>query len=133
MKSLQSSSNFLQQRLGFKTGCIVRTILGIDADNYEDLYYDITEEASYDDETKDVMVYPNPADDKISVRVNADPGEHDILVSIYNINGKLVYNKNYGADTYFTINTEELKNGLYFVKVTNHHSIDESTKIMIHH
>ncbi|MGM0648431.1 MAG: hypothetical protein ACQESZ_08595, partial [Bacteroidota bacterium] len=40
MKSLQSSSYFLQQRLGFKTGCIARTILGIDADDYEDLYYD---------------------------------------------------------------------------------------------
>lgn len=112
---------------------IARTMLGIDADDYEDLYYDITEEASYDDETKDVMVYPNPADNKISVRINTDPGEHDILVSMYNINGKLVYNKNYGADTYFTINTEALKNGLYFVKVTNHHTVDESTKIMIHH
>ena len=112
---------------------IARTMLGIDADDYDELYYDITEQASENDIKKDVMVYPNPADSKVKVKINADPGEHDILVRIYDINGKMVYNKNHGADTYFTINTEALKDGLYFVKVTNHHAIDESTKIMIHH
>lgn len=112
---------------------IARTMIGIDADDYEELYYDITEEASDHDEKKDVMVYPNPADNKVKVQINTDTGENDIRVTIYNINGKLVYSENHGADTYFSINTEGLKNGLYFVKVTNHHSIDESTKVMIHH
>lgn len=72
-----------------------------------------------------ILVYPNPATDKINVSIK-NKTETDLLV--YDINGKLIYQNKISAAT--SINTEKWSRGIYFVKVSNPDGIS-TTKIVI--
>ncbi len=73
-----------------------------------------------------VLVYPNPATDKIYVTVK-NKTENDLFV--YDVNGKLIYeNKNAAS---FTIDTDKWSRGIYFIKVSNKDGVSTS-KIVLH-
>ncbi len=61
-----------------------------------------------------VNIYPNPAGETINVLVIADA-----TVEIYNVNGSLVYSTTVKANQNQAINTQNLANGFYTVKVYN--------------
>jgi hypothetical protein len=54
-------------------------------------------------------------------------------VEIYDLTGRRVQYEKLGHGRDFNVNVEALKNGIYFVKVTNYHDITKKTKIMVQH
>lgn len=72
-----------------------------------------------------VLVYPNPATDKINVSVKNNY-ENDVIV--YDINGKVIYQNRITNST--IINTEKWSRGVYFVKVSNEDVVN-TTKIIL--
>lgn len=73
-----------------------------------------------------ILVYPNPATDKINVTVK-NKVESDVLV--YDVTGKIVYQNALTTST--VINTEKWSRGIYFVKVSNAEVVS-TTKIVLH-
>lgn len=110
-------------------------MLGIDPDNYEDSYYSVTEEKRYNDENKKhkLFIYPNPADYRFFVRIKDYSGKYDIHIKIFDLSGKLIMKQNKGCMDYFSVNSDNLKNGIYFIYITDYHSIKESGKLIVHH
>lgn len=72
-----------------------------------------------------ILVYPNPATDKINVTVN-NSYENDVMV--YDINGKVVYRNKITNST--IIGTEKWSRGVYFVKVSNQETVNTSKVIL---
>lgn len=69
-----------------------------------------------------VTVYPNPTRDFINIRYNSDENVNDIVISIYSVDGKLVYSKLKSVmNTSFTdqIDVGNLKSGYYFIRLTS--------------
>ncbi len=66
----------------------------------------------------DLMVYPNPASVKMNIKIN---GHKNIrLISIYDINGKLVLQKDIASATnHIELDVQQLAKGIYSVKVNN--------------
>ncbi|MBX3042244.1 MAG: T9SS type A sorting domain-containing protein [Ignavibacteriae bacterium] len=62
----------------------------------------------------DVLIYPNPAIESITIQVNIHPFEH---LSIMDINGKEIKNHLVGSNNILTINVNELQSGTYFIKM----------------
>ncbi|HWY09844.1 MAG TPA: S8/S53 family peptidase [Bacteroidia bacterium] len=72
-----------------------------------------------------VLVYPNPATDKIYVTIK-NKTENDLFV--YDVNGKLVYeNKNSSS---FSIDTEKWNRGIYFIKISNKDGVSTSKIVL---
>ncbi|MFN4082636.1 MAG: alkaline phosphatase PhoX [Bacteroidia bacterium] len=72
-----------------------------------------------DDEFTSVNVYPNPFYNEINVEF-ASSIEENVNVSIVDVNGKVYYNNNSKANVglnQININTDNLTNGIYIVKV----------------
>ena len=64
-------------------------------------------------------VYPNPVTDVLNIEVNASVNS-ELSISIYNIMGQNVMNKNVNIGTGIncpSISTAELNSGVYFVTV----------------
>ena len=69
-------------------------------------------------ELDDFSFYPNPNDGTFNLKFNSNSGR-DIAVSVYDISGKRIYNKNYDArpafDEQITLST--IASGIYIMKV----------------
>jgi len=61
-------------------------------------------------EKQDIIIFPNPTTDQISL-LNID--DKDMVVSVYNCNGQLVYTQNHTL----SINTKTFDSGLYLVRI----------------
>ncbi len=113
---------------------IARAMLGVDPDSYEEIYYDgeAEEGALAGTPVGKIKIYPNPASGQVNVRIFDDPEDHDVITRIYDLNGRMIQRHNHGNSTYFTINVDELSNGLYFLRVTNDANINETLKLIVH-
>jgi len=67
--------------------------------------------------SKDLKVYPNPADNSVHIILPNDFTANTII-QMFDITGKLVINENV-IDKSITINIKQLSEGLYYIKVTN--------------
>lgn len=67
-----------------------------------------------------VSVFPNPADDKLSIRFN-ESVQGTATVNIIDINGKLVSSENIASvsNGTFSFDTSNLENGIYNVQIQN--------------
>jgi PKD repeat protein len=65
-----------------------------------------------------ISVYPNPAKDYLYAEIPADMGEV-FKISVFNISGAVVFEKNYQQQSPIKIDTDNLENGFYFMKVSN--------------
>jgi len=66
--------------------------------------------------TGEVLIYPNPASENISVKFeSAEP----FVIQIENVLGKVVYQKNYPATINETINVTDLAGGTYVITIKN--------------
>lgn len=60
-------------------------------------------------------VFPNPANDRIRVRLENKQAFNSY--TIYDVSGKTILSKSLGAQTQIEINTSELESGIYFIQV----------------
>jgi len=68
----------------------------------------------------DVAIYPNPASDMANLKIGSVENE-TVIVRIYDINGRLVTEKNYGAlqgEVVLPIATSLMNSGVYMVQVS---------------
>jgi hypothetical protein len=61
------------------------------------------------------IVYPNPSTSKVTIKSLIAVG--DVGISIFDINGRKVYAKDLNLDTSVNINTDNLKSGIYILKI----------------
>ncbi len=66
----------------------------------------------------EVSVYPNPATDKIIIE-NSKTTMQNYIVTIKNIQGQEMLNKNITQNTNQTIDVSKLENGIYFITIHN--------------
>lgn len=83
---------------------------------------------------KMVTVYPNPASDKATVVIDAI-NESSLNISIFDINGRLmsspIVNQNLSiGENVFTIPTDNLNNGIYFVTLSSNNG-KETVKLSV--
>ena len=67
----------------------------------------------------DVKVFPNPAQDMTNIRINLE-STAKVAIQVYNSMGQMVASKNYGTqfgDMIYPFNTAQYSNGLYQIKV----------------
>lgn len=65
------------------------------------------------DGSKGCMIYPNPAQNVISL-VAAKPVDE---VEIFSVNGEIMFSKKYAGESALKIETRNFKNGIYFIQV----------------
>lgn len=66
-----------------------------------------------------VVLYPNPASDKVSLSVNGIEGNTSVIAKIYGVNGTLYQTLKFkNNSTQETLNITNLKAGIYFVSLT---------------
>jgi hypothetical protein len=83
--------------------------------------------------TTSVNVYPNPVSDRAFVNITTNE-ECSAMVELYNINGQKVatiFDGELNATNQFEFSTENLSNGLYFVKTTSSTGFQDAYKIQI--
>ena len=77
-------------------------------------------------------VYPNPVQGMMNIEINASMSS-DMNISIYNLTGQVVMEKNVSVNTGInttTVNTSELSSGVYFVTV-NANGFSKTTKVVV--
>lgn len=67
--------------------------------------------------TGDVRMYPNPASDRVFIAIEGADRSVRTVTSVYSITGQLVMQVRHNGDDLFPIDTYNLNNGLYIVKV----------------
>jgi hypothetical protein len=66
-----------------------------------------------------IILYPNPANDRVFIGNAADFGNKPVTYSIFNIQGLLIES---GQLTYAQIDISAMSNGLYFVRFDGHNT-----------
>lgn len=113
---------------------IARAMLGIDPDDYESVTYGVEPEfVDKQDKETHIKVYPNPANNRIHIALKGKETKRSLFVEIYDLTGRSVQYEELGSGRDFNVNVEALKNGIYFVKVTDYKNLTEKTKIIIRH
>ena len=80
-----------------------------------------------------VNVYPNPVSDRAYVNISTNE-ECSAMVELYNINGQKVatiFDGELNTTNQFEFSTENLSNGLYFVKTTSSTGFQDAYKIQV--
>ncbi len=77
---------------------------------------------------RDYKIYPNPASNKLVVNAGKNLG--DVSISLIDINGRKVLDKNAELFGEVELNTSSLKSGLYILKIKGQH-INTNQKIVI--
>ncbi len=81
-----------------------------------------TDVADINSNTGNFIIYPNPALNYINIDYTNEKLVNDLYLTIYNIEGKIIYNKNYkvnGNKLSEQINTENFNKGIYIVKLSS--------------
>lgn len=79
--------------------------------------------------TPELIFYPNPANEKIAVHFNSND-QH--LVTIRDINGKVVFEKNIQGQIHEYISTAELPSGTYMITIAGENKITSKKLVVIH-
>lgn len=71
-------------------------------------------------ELNEFALYPNPSDGTFNLMFNSTSGK-DINISIYDMSGRLVYDKNYNKTARFNenISLQNVSSGMYLLNVTD--------------
>lgn len=87
----------------------------IDADKYSNTY--------------PILLFPNPANNELNVSAVENGKYH---ISLYNVSGQLI-NDLLLTEMHTSINTKELNNGIYLLKVTDNFGYLQTHKVIIQH
>ena len=74
-------------------------------------------------------LYPNPANEKINVDITAFENEKNMYFTVYDINGKKIFEKNLN-ESVNTINIHGLKTGVYLYQIKSGKIIFQSGKFV---
>jgi len=77
---------------------------------------------------KPFSIYPNPANNLITIDTGNDPGENNWTISIFNISGKQVMQTTLQGNT---LDVSSLPNGLYILKISNKKTNLQPVKLLI--
>jgi hypothetical protein len=75
------------------------------------------------------QIYPNPGNDQVSMMFGSHPGNYKL--EIINSNGEIV-SSHLGKEDQFMLNTSDLVNGVYFVKLNSENGSSIKKMIVIH-
>lgn len=75
----------------------------------------------------EIIVYPNPAQNIVTITTNSDTPN---LLEIYTATGQLVYQENFQGQT--QINVSTFTQGIYFVKLQSGHDAPVVKKLVVH-
>ena len=65
-----------------------------------------------------IELYPNPVFNNLQFRYQTDKTEM-LHLKIFNIWGQLIIDDQYKTSTYFIVNREYLKSGIYFIQLSD--------------
>jgi type IX secretion system substrate protein/PKD domain-containing protein/SprB-like repeat protein/CUB-like protein len=79
----------------------------------------------------DFLIYPNPTSEKTQILFN-NSITSELIVEIYDFSGKLVESEELEVNrNYLSINTENYKSGIFFIKVSDNKSFVKTKKLII--
>jgi len=91
--------------------------------------------ATKDIENNDLLVYPNPASEQITLELQSSTLDGNLSISLYDILGKQIcsLSKNYTQDSrqVWEMNTKDFPSGTYLIKVTDEQNQSLHQKIII--
>jgi hypothetical protein len=76
---------------------------------------------------ENIYLFPNPTEGELQIA--SKNTLENCVISIYDINGRLVFNKNQSLDNISVLNIENLVGGVYFIKIINE-NINFQSKIV---
>ncbi|HYG51086.1 MAG TPA: LamG-like jellyroll fold domain-containing protein [Flavobacteriales bacterium] len=77
----------------------------------------------YDFSAVPLYIYPNPASESVTVDLGGTAETSEMLLSVYDITGKVIYAKNVQPNTKTVIGTGAFTNGIYKVTVGGKHKL----------
>ncbi len=83
---------------------------------------------STNDISKDIILYPNPCNEKLYLRTDANING-PVFIKIFSIMGALVYENTLNKEN-FTIDTSSLRSGVYFIKASSFPFLNSYSKII---
>jgi hypothetical protein len=66
-----------------------------------------------------VSIYPNPAKNNVNIQAHLVSSNEASIVSVFDMNGKLIFKGNANADGFIQLNTADMNSGIYVVNVTS--------------
>ena len=78
-----------------------------------------------------VKIYPNPAENTITIELSAELDNKNISVEIYNYLGQKVIFYNLAGDLLNTLDVSDLSNGIYIFKILVGNKIIAREKVVI--
>jgi hypothetical protein len=76
-----------------------------------------------------LRVYPNPASDYITISVSDESNSKELGVSIYTINGSLIYQSEIANKATIDLKALDLQSGMYFIQVETNKSVETAKLI----
>jgi len=64
-----------------------------------------------------IKAFPNPIDNYVNIEFNEEESIKNVILDIFDISGRLVFNSQYSSPHKLRINTSEFKNGIYIVQL----------------
>jgi hypothetical protein len=102
------------------------------AEIYENEYYSISEKTVKE---PFMLVYPNPASDKVSVKINSQNTLKAQLI-LYSVDGSMVYSEKIGniknGHSSLSIHTASLPEGIYFITLKTDNKLFSRKLSVIH-
>ena len=65
-----------------------------------------------------ISIYPNPAKNNANIQTSLTSANGVSVVSVFDMNGKLIFKGNANADGFIQLNTADMNTGIYVVNVT---------------
>jgi len=78
-----------------------------------------------------VKIYPNPAENTITIELSAELDNKNISVEIYNYLGQKIIFYNFAGDLLNTLDVSDLSNGIYIFKILVGNKIIAREKVVI--
>ncbi len=72
-----------------------------------------------------IQIFPNPASERVNIK-----SQNSGIIRLYNINGIEIINQNINKDETLTLNTSNLKQGIYLIRLTSD-TFDKTEKLII--
>lgn len=82
-------------------------------------------------ELENAILFPNPANDVATIFLSNIA--NSVTIKIYDIDSKIIYQRNNLRDGIYEINTLKILSGLYFYSITDNGLIINSGRIMVIH
>lgn len=85
-----------------------------------------------DDLFSNISVYPNPTNGLLSINFGSNNSDVLTKISIYDLQGKKITSIQRNSEMIQKVNTSQLSNGVYVLKITNHNGAQSIHKLVKH-